>query len=171
MTLISWVWPKLIHPYRWPWCGWTRSWISWLARASYSLEDDVVFSLFFEFQPLLISLISRPWSTIPKRLPPPDKARKDMTGNEDGHIEFIVEALDHLTEFLDSDWDRDRDGFIKMRKSGLAMRAIAIPNRCFYPEWKIAEFLLTRIIQADIVQGFLMTWSRIGNMACLAIVD
>ena len=29
---------------------------------------------------------------------------EDVTGNEDGHAEFIIEALDHLTEFLDSDW-------------------------------------------------------------------
>ena len=36
-----------------------------------------------------------------------------MTGNEDGHTEFIVEAFDHLTEFLDSDWIETIDGFIQ----------------------------------------------------------
>ena len=44
-----------------------------------------------------------------------------MTGNEDGHAEFIIEALDHLTKFLDSDRIKTIDGFVQNEEVGLAI--------------------------------------------------
>ena len=41
-----------------------------------------------------------------------------MTGNEDGHAEFIIEAFDHLTEFLDSDRIETIDGFVQNEEVG-----------------------------------------------------
>ena len=59
--------------------------------------------------------------------------REDVTGNEDGHAEFIIEALDHLTEFLDSDWIKAIDGFVQNKEVGLGNERNRNSQPLFHP--------------------------------------
>ncbi len=58
----------------------------------------IIFSA-LRIQPAIFDQAS--WVDNTKAVKQPDKVQR-MTGNEDGHAEFVAEALDHLTEF-DSD--------------------------------------------------------------------
>ena len=98
-----------------------------------SLEDDVIFSLFFEFSLANFfdqaSLVDNT-KTIGNQI----KLGQDMTGNEDGHAEFIVEALDHLTEFLDSDRIETIDGFVQNEEVGFGNERNRNSQPLFHPE-------------------------------------
>ena len=61
------------------------------------------------------------------------KFGEDVTGNEDGHAEFIVEALDHLTEFLDSDRIETIDGFIQNKEIWLGNERDRNSQPLFHP--------------------------------------
>ena len=81
------------------------------------LEDDIVFALLLEFGLANFfdqaSLVDNA-----KAISNQIEFREDMTGNEDGHAEFIIEALDHLTKFLDSDRIKTIDGFVQNEEVG-----------------------------------------------------
>ena len=59
---------------------------------------------------------------------------EDVAGNEDGHSKFIVEALDHLTEFLDSDWIETIDGFVQNEEVGFGNERNRNSQPLFHPE-------------------------------------